>query len=165
MSRPKRRTIKRKPEIKRQRGVVGHLYRHDGEQIVQVHGAVVGDVGFIFKKSTRYGGTPRSAAIVLASSLYTTKKEAMEAMKTRPGFAYTYGDELLPVQVSTSSDGRLAAFDENGCDVHCNKIFTDKREAVRHAMKELSETELSERRTHAATLKKIRNVAALAKRR
>lgn len=145
--------------------MLGHLYRHDNGDIVQVHGAIVGEVGFIFKKSTRYGGTPRTAAIVLASSLYTTKKAAMEAMKTRPGFAYTYGDELIPVQVSTTSDGRLTAFDENGCDVHCNKIFTDKREAVRHAMKELTETEAVERRTHAATMKKIRAVSALAKRR
>ncbi len=165
MARPKRRPIKRKPEIARHRGVTGRLYRHDGEQITEVNGAIVGDYGFIFAKHTRYGGTPRTAAIVRASALYTTKKAALEAMKTRPGFAYSYGDELIPVRVSTSSDGRLAAFDENGCDVHCNKIFTDKRAAVSHAMKELSSDELSERKTHAVTLKKIQAVKALAKRR
>ncbi len=160
-SRPRRRGIKRRPEIERHKGVTGRLYKQDGDKVVEVHGAIVGDFGFIFKARTRYGGTPRTATIVKASGLFTTAKAAADAMKTKPGWAYTYGDTLIPVKVTTDSQGGLTALDENGSWVHCQKVFLDKREAARHAIKEVANDLEREKRDYQATVKKMRGLKAM----
>ena len=148
------------PAFDRHKGVVGKLYRVSGDRVIDVHGAVVGEHGFLFKERTRFGSTPRIATIVRASSLFTDPKLAAASMKTRDGWAYTYGNELVPVKVVTS-DGRLSALDETGSTMHCQKVFLSTREAVAHAVKDLGGDLVRERNAYRETAKKLANLKKL----
>jgi hypothetical protein len=162
-TRTKKRKTKKWPlAFERHRGYTGKLYRVSGERVVDVHGAIVGQYGFIFKERTKYGRTPQIATIVNAGALFTDPKKAAESMKTRDGFALTYNNDLVPCKVVTH-DGRLHALDETGSTMHCSKVFLSAREAASAASKDLVHDLSRERAAVRETIGKLAKIKRILK--
>ena len=140
---PKKKTAE-KPN-KMVRATFGNLYmfgypKHRAEKcVLTVYGAIVGEHAFIFTERTRYGGTPATAKIRDAKSVFKTKEQCLLAQKPINGWAWDNTDsKLIQVKLTLNSDNSYTIHSTDGRR-YWNHGFTTKRAAINHALKRENE--------------------------
>lgn len=139
----------KEPERETKTGTLGYFYTVEfdrnmqRDEVVKIHGLMLGDKFFRFPAHSRHGGMPAQAKITSVRKVFKSARSATGSLKLHDGFAIdNYGrGKIVPVKYTKNADGSLVPRDKDGNHLRgVGNVATSRKKLVAQRVRDVNQS-------------------------